>query len=1484
MLRYTRTLAGLVGSGLLLLSVGTAYGVDWPQWRFDGFHTATTPEELPDNLELKWVMNLPKTEPAWDIQKEMYCYGGPGERVPNMLSFDIAYQPVVSGSTVFYNSPNNDRITAVNLENGREKWRFYAQGPIRFAPLVSDGKVYFGSDDGYLYCVSAVNGRLVWKDKLGPDNRKVMGNDRLISKWCVRGAPMLPGASVNFENAQYAAWHERLAAAANNVFSIATADDDLEEKVADGSMDVGSSDLELNYEGTGMSGAQIVGMRFNSEFLRIPAGAAIDSAFVQFAVDETKGGTEPCTVTVYGDASGNSAPLTGDAHNLSSRTRTAASVRWVVPVWNIVGDQGPAQRTPDLSAIIAEVTSRPGWQPDGYITLLIYGNGGSGLRCADARDESQKTAYLQIYSGQLSIDSVTNRPERFITVDNPDASTMYVASGLYPMEGTFVRAIDPKNGKVVWINDGSSIFYTKQPHSTAEGFNGISPQGYLCAAGEGKLVVPNGRGMPAVFDRLSGTMDYFKLGDAGKQSCGYHLVGGATAFHNRVKSYDITTGNALSGSTPIMKNENDVAIMAGSRMYTAGQLFEEELAGATQTSIETSDGSFSATVDGRVVTLVAANGALLASTDAGKIYCYAAAEDTPPSGHGNHGHFRQPPVPAKKCTPSSITFPVQKTRIPFNFQAIGRQILHDADYQDGSKGICIINGLTNGYLVEYLARETDLTVIGFDENEAKVNAIRKRLDDAGLYGRKAHLIAEEFDDARVPSYIASIIISERERCPRENEKLVREVFRVLRPYGGTAFLPVRRQLVRAALRDESNAKVDGRYLTRICKVGSLPNTDQWTHGFANAAKTVFSKDYEVKLPLGMTWFGGSADNTNDEMLPRHGHGLIPLISGGRIFQQGRDVLRAVDLYTGRVLWENQIPNLGQYSDYTGHETGHLGLGNNLVALNDNVYVLGPQNRCGFSTNCLVFDAATGAAVNDFYLPEGVAWGMIMVSGDYLITTSDLLQFDPFVQECYTRFADAGEPVGPGDRQSRNGSMALRLFVLDRHTGKMLWQRDAVSGFNHNALAVGNGKVFVVDQTLKQAIDVMSRVGITPPAMGTPSLFAFDLASGNVLWSKTTPEDRIFGTWLSYSEENDKLVEAEASRSDYYSDEGHSKMAVYAGLTGDVVWKQLNRSYAGGPVMLDGQKIRTNGYTFNAIDLFTGDILTVPNPITGIEAEITAQKHYGCTFATGCPNLLVVRSGGGGYIDLEHNAGVGNFGGFKTGCTPSLVPAEGVVASPEYTRTCGCSYQLQTSCVMVHEPENDVWLSNQNMASQMKSQGGKFLNVGLNFGAPGDRFDTLGTMWLDYPQGEDNANNGSYTMPISVSVSDADAKYIRHHSASVIGEDNWVACSAIEANGTIVLQMGTESSEAQAYTVDLIFAETEGKHRGERVFSVMVNGVSTGPVDIAAETGKSKVLVKTLTGVMIGSELTIELAGQTGTPILSGIRAVRSDLVEVGMKK
>jgi hypothetical protein len=62
-------------------------------------------------------------------------------------------------------------------------------------------------------------------------------------------------------------------------------------------------------------------------------------------------------------------------NNLGTLPRTSASIGWNVPPW-VVSDAGPAERTPDLSAIIQEVINRPSGDPANALVMIFAGSGG----------------------------------------------------------------------------------------------------------------------------------------------------------------------------------------------------------------------------------------------------------------------------------------------------------------------------------------------------------------------------------------------------------------------------------------------------------------------------------------------------------------------------------------------------------------------------------------------------------------------------------------------------------------------------------------------------------------------------------------------------------------------------------------------------------------------------------------------------------------------------------------------------------------------------------------------------------------------------------------------------------------------------------------------------------------------------------------------------------------------------------------------------
>ena len=161
----------------------TAFAQDWPMWRYDAARTGRTSQTLPKSLHLSWVRQFEKPRPAYREKR---------------IQFDAGYEPVVLNKTMFIASSNNDSVTALDIDTGKEKWRYYTNGPVRFAPVAWKDRIFIGSDDGHLYSLSAEDGRLLWKFRAVPSGRNVLGNGRLISVWPVRGGPVLHDEKIYF--------------------------------------------------------------------------------------------------------------------------------------------------------------------------------------------------------------------------------------------------------------------------------------------------------------------------------------------------------------------------------------------------------------------------------------------------------------------------------------------------------------------------------------------------------------------------------------------------------------------------------------------------------------------------------------------------------------------------------------------------------------------------------------------------------------------------------------------------------------------------------------------------------------------------------------------------------------------------------------------------------------------------------------------------------------------------------------------------------------------------------------------------------------------------------------------------------------------------------------------------------------------------------------------------------------------------------------
>ncbi len=575
---------------------------------------------------------------------------------------------------------------------------------------------------------------------------------------------------------------------------------------------------------------------------------------------------------------------------------------------------------------------------------------------------------------------------------------------------------------------------------------------------------------------------------------------------------------------------------------------------------------------------------------------------------------------------------------------------------------------------------------------------------------------------------------------------------------------------------------------------------------------------------------------------------------------------------------------------------NAGLGDNYVSMPDAIYALGGHVINQPPKSLLVLDPATGATKQTITLPDSLgAWGLISICDSLIIATTQPMMFDSaklgngFI---YWYSGNTSE-VGVGGLSTYNATTSSRIVVLNRFTGAKLWDYKAEQGFFNNSIASGNGKIFAIDKLPATSIGLMKRMAGSVPLA---KIKAFDALSGQLLWQDSS--SAVFARYLAYSRDYNMLIEASRYSRDYVQNEpAANHMNARNATTGAILWSwtDTTKSYYGGPIILDDTVIITqDGNNFGMVNLKTGMWQNVNYGMTSAQEPFYFYRHYGCNYGLGSVNLVCFRTGSGGYFDLSKMDGISNLAGAKTGCTPAVVPADGILTEADLTRTCSCMYTLQTSAAFVYQPDVEKWTCNDGLAKQVKNAGFKYTNIGVLLGGAGDRRDDNGTFWMEYPTVEDKVGFPAYPMPLGVTVTGDSTTYFRHHSSRIsrMSGDSispkWVAASGAENMTGVTVSMYKDSLDgaghtvahttaSDLYNVTLYFMEPNpAATTGSRVFDVSVNGVSAATnLDIVQQAGAPyTVIAKTVQNVPVGDNVQIAFTAHSGKPIISGFSAAK----------
>ncbi len=169
---------------IAFVCVATSSASDWSTHRGGIDRQGASEETLAAPLQTRWVITPNDAPEVAFAEAEGRVIEG--KLLGNRMDYDSAFEPVIADGKVFYGSSVDDQLHCVDLDSGKTVWTFFTGAPIRLAPTLADGRVYFGSDDGYAYCLNAETGEKVWSLRAGPKDDWLLARGEMISRWPIR--------------------------------------------------------------------------------------------------------------------------------------------------------------------------------------------------------------------------------------------------------------------------------------------------------------------------------------------------------------------------------------------------------------------------------------------------------------------------------------------------------------------------------------------------------------------------------------------------------------------------------------------------------------------------------------------------------------------------------------------------------------------------------------------------------------------------------------------------------------------------------------------------------------------------------------------------------------------------------------------------------------------------------------------------------------------------------------------------------------------------------------------------------------------------------------------------------------------------------------------------------------------------------------------------------------------------------------------------
>ena len=136
---------------------------DWATYRHDTTRSGSAGADVPAKLAEKWKVEI-------------------GGRLSAVT---------IAEGRVFVADIDRHTIMAVDAAAGKRLWSYVTGGRVDSPPTIHSGTAIFGCADGWVYCLRARDGELVWRFRAAPADSRIISFGQLESRWPVHGSVLV---------------------------------------------------------------------------------------------------------------------------------------------------------------------------------------------------------------------------------------------------------------------------------------------------------------------------------------------------------------------------------------------------------------------------------------------------------------------------------------------------------------------------------------------------------------------------------------------------------------------------------------------------------------------------------------------------------------------------------------------------------------------------------------------------------------------------------------------------------------------------------------------------------------------------------------------------------------------------------------------------------------------------------------------------------------------------------------------------------------------------------------------------------------------------------------------------------------------------------------------------------------------------------------------------------------------------------------------